>query len=313
MHCCRHGYLSNPASAHIKANGDGTFDLNCGSRDIGQGSATTLALMAAEELGVEASAVKSMPVDTNTMQESKGPSGSTITRSAGTAVILAARDVKAQMFNIVIANKMLAATQPDELETANSSVYLKADPTKTVKISSVLAKASTTNGVGLVTGRGAYATKRTNFMHRQWSTSVAEVEVDTDTGEVHLLNLWHCSDPGRVIWYQGLISQTEGGIIDSCGRALFEAGVKDEATGITLNPDYLGYKLPTYADLPNFAAMEQVEVIDPYGPFGAKGFAEPVVGAPCPAIINAIYNACGARVDSTPATPDKILAALGKG
>ncbi len=313
VHACRHGALSNPMSAHIHGHDDGTFDLNCGTKDIGQGSSITMSLIAAEELGVPAESVRMMPADTNTMQETNGPSGSTVTRGTGTAVIMAARDAKAQIFNLVILNKQLAATKPEEMEIADGYVYLKADTTKKVKMVDVLSRASGTLGAGLVIGRGAYSTKRANYMHRQWSVAAAEVEVDTDTGETKVLNIWHCSDPGRIIWYQGMISQTEGGIIESCGRALFEAGVKDEATGITLNPDYLGYKIPTYADLPNFAALDQVEVIDPYGPFGAKGMAEPLVGAPCPAVLNAIYNACGARVSSTPATPDKILAALGKG
>jgi CO/xanthine dehydrogenase Mo-binding subunit len=148
-------------------------------------------------------------------------------------------------------------------------------------------------------------------MHFQWNLSVAEVEVDTDTGEVTIEKLWVNHDIGRIGFYKGAINQVNGSSIMSMGRALYEGVVKDDATGVSLNPNYLDYKLPTHMDIPELPLTFH-EKYDPFGPFGIKGIAEPSLLAQAPAIHNAIYNACGVRTRSTRATPDKILAGLGK-
>lgn len=309
LHCCRHGYLANPESAVIKANADGTFESVVGSWDTGQGSRMVTAIMAAEELGITWDNISPSHPDTGSHQESRSPGGSTVTRGSGTAVILAARDMKEQLFKLAIEDGKIAADNPEDLEMADNVIYLKSDPSVNVPVKTVTARMS--NVSGPLIGRGSYATNRINHMHRQWGCVVAEVEVDVDTGEVQVLNLWNNHGAGRVIWYVGAMNQGYGANIMSMGRALFEGLIKDESTGITLNPNYLDYKLPTHADIPNiFQTFE--EDIDPFGPFGAKGIAEPLLGAPAPAIANAIYNAIGARVNSTPITPEQILAALGK-
>jgi CO/xanthine dehydrogenase Mo-binding subunit len=83
------------------------------------------------------------------------------------------------------------------------------------------------------------------------------------------------------------------------------------ATGITVNPNYLDYKIPTMMDTPTIDVNFHEQITN-YGPLGAVGIGEPIVGAPGIAILNAIYNACGARILAPPATPEKILAAIGK-
>lgn len=309
VHCCRHGALVNPQAANIKANTDGTFNLICGSADVGQGARTVLSLIAAEELGVPASSVWMAPVDTSMAQESRSPGGSTVTRGSGTAVIVACRDMKEQLFKVAIGANLIKATQPAELEMADNNIYLKSDPSVKVALRSVTAAMA--NVTGPIIARGYYATKRVNWMHRQWSADVVEVEVDTDTGEYTVVNVWSESDIGRVGWYKGALNQFYGGKTLFMGLNCFEGMVKDEATGVTLNPDYLGYKIPTHADIPNYN-LYFFENPDPYGPMGAKGVSEPQSPAIGPAIANAIYNAVGARVNSTPLTPDKILKALGK-
>lgn len=90
-----------------------------------------------------------------------------------------------------------------------------------------------------------------------------------------------------------------------------EGMVKDVSTGASLNCNYLDYKIPTMMDSPTLS-INFHETIDPFGPFGAKGIAEPQLGAPAPAVVNAIYNACGVRALFAPVTPDIILAGLGK-
>ncbi len=307
---CRHGYLANPESCHIFANPDGTFQVSTGSQDVGTGNRTAFKLMAAEELGVTPDKVYVSTYETDQVQESVGTGGSRVTRGSGTAVILACRDVKEQLFQTAIDAGLIEATKPEDLETSDNSIYVKADPTKKVDVAKVTGSAAHTNG--MILGVGRYATKRINWMHQMWNACVAEVEVDTDTGEVTVMGLWTSQDIGRTAWYKGAINQVHGGTTMSVGRALMEGMVKDEGTGVSLNPNYLDYKIMTYADIPAQYNSHLYEHPDDFGPMGAKGIAEPSCGSPAPAIANAIYNACGARVYSTMITPNKILAALGK-
>lgn len=309
LHACRHGYLANPESAMVKAYADGTFAAVVGSMDVGQGARTAMSIMAAEELGVTIDRVFPAHVDTGSAQESRSPGGSTVTRGSGTAVILACRDLKEQLFQLAIDSGKIEADKPEDLEMADNFIFVKADPATKVAIKDVTGRMNSVSGP--LIGRGSYATARDRHMHRQWNCVVAEVEVDVDTGEVQVLNIWNNHGAGRVIWYVGSVNQGHGGSVMSMGRALFEGLIKDEGTGVSLNPNYLDYKIPTHADVHGISQTFEEE-IDPFGPFGAKGIGEPLLGGPAPAIGNAIYNAIGARVDSTPITPEKILAALGK-
>ena len=306
---CSHGSLSNPESALLIANrSDGTFKLNCGSHDIGQGSRTALALIAAEELGVAPDQVVMGRTDTSLVQESRSPGGSTVTRGSGTAVILAAREMKYEMFRTAIAGGHIEADKPEDLETADGFIYLKAAPETKVEITEVLGDIN--NVLGPIMGRGFFS-RASGRIFRQWSGAVAEVEVDTDTGEVQVIDLCHIQGIGRVIWYKGAYNQVIGGTEMGCGAILSEAIIKDMNTGITLNANYLDFKMPTIMDSPNIDVNFHEQIAN-YGPLGGVGIGEPIVGAPRIATLNAIYNACGARILSPPATPDKILAAIGK-
>jgi CO/xanthine dehydrogenase Mo-binding subunit len=316
LHCCRHGYLANPESAMIKANNDGTWNLACGSRHVGGGTRTQLALFAAEELGVPASDVRMARVDTAIQQESRSPGGSTVTRGSGTPIILACRDAKYQLFELAIAAGLIDASSADELETADGNVYLKADPSVNVTVKSVCAKQGSTHVPatlgGMIIGRGSYATKRERWMHRHWNSAVCEVWVNTATGEIDTAELWHDCACGRVIFYKGAVNQVYGGVIMSLAKGIYEGNIKDEATGITLTANYLDYKIPTHMDVPPMH-VTFTEQIDTYGPFGAHGFAEPACGPNSPALANAVYNAIGGnRIRSNMYLPDRVLAAIGK-
>ena len=323
IHNCSHGSLSNPESATVMLEPDGTARLVAGSQECGNGWRTAGNIMAAEELGMSYSKVYTPNFDTDTVQESRSPGGSTVVRGTGTALILACRDAKEQLFKLAIAAKKAptGATSPDQLETANDNIYLKSDPTKTVAIKDVCALMTSTfvdptTGYaygGPIIGRGSYATARSGgtMMNMQWSGAVAEVEVDTDTGEVTVLSIDEVAAVGRNIFHWGNYGQIISGIQMQVGHALTEGIVKDEPTGIDLNPNYSLYKNPTMADTPTMN-VGIYEEIDPYGPFGAKGTGEPVMPPTSGSINNAIYNACGARIYSPMMTPDKVLAALGK-
>ncbi len=138
-------------------------------------------------------------------------------------------------------------------------------------------------------------------------TQVVEVEVDTNTGIVQVLNVYTATDIGKAINPKNVEGQIEGGTVQGIGMALMEEQVIKE--GITLNPDLTGYLIPTSMDVPHFTTR-LVENEDSEGPYGAKGIGEPATIATAPVIANAIYDAIGVRILDLPITPEKILKAL---
>ena len=144
-----------------------------------------------------------------------------------------------------------------------------------------------------------------------YMATFAEVEVDTETGEVDVLRMVVCSDGVTVLFPAGAEGQLTGGQCQGLGEALYEEMIYDEATGIPLNFNFVDYKFPTMADYPDIDPVP-MEIFEGHGEYGACGMGE---AAPCctpRAISNAIYNAIGVRINETAASPVKILNALGK-
>jgi CO/xanthine dehydrogenase Mo-binding subunit len=140
-----------------------------------------------------------------------------------------------------------------------------------------------------------------------FGSQVAEVEVDTVTGEVQVLGVWAAHDVGRAVNPKGVEGQIEGGIVQALGQALMEDyQLKD---GHTTTPGFAKYILPTSLDVPHVTSII-VEDPDPLGPLGVKGIGEPAMVPTIPAIMNAIYDAVGVRITSLPATPEKVLMAI---
>ena len=136
---------------------------------------------------------------------------------------------------------------------------------------------------------------------------VAEVEVDTITGEVQVLGIWAAHDVGRAVNPKGVEGQIEGGIVQALGQGLMEDYKLDK--GVTSTPGFAKYILPTSLDVPHITSVI-VEDPDPIGPLGVKGIGEPAMVPTIPAIMNAIYDAIGVRITELPATPEKVLMAL---
>jgi len=139
----------------------------------------------------------------------------------------------------------------------------------------------------------------------------AEVEVDTSTGRVETLKLVVINDCGTVMYASGAEAQQVGGQCIGLGEALTEEVIYDPATGVPLNFNWIDYHIPTMADMPDIEPV-LLEVWKGGGEYGACGIGEGTVTCTPRAILNAIYNAIGARVDEIPATPEKVLRALGK-
>jgi CO/xanthine dehydrogenase Mo-binding subunit len=136
---------------------------------------------------------------------------------------------------------------------------------------------------------------------------VAEVEVDTITGEVQVLGIWAAHDVGRAVNPQGVEGQIEGGIVQALGQALMED--YKLADGRTTTSGFAKYILPTALDVPRVNSII-IEDLDPIGPLGVKGVGEPAMVPTIPAIMNAIYDAVGVRITDLPATPEKVLMAI---
>jgi xanthine dehydrogenase molybdenum-binding subunit len=141
-----------------------------------------------------------------------------------------------------------------------------------------------------------------------YGTQGAEVEVDTETGEVRILRLVAVHDVGKVLNPQTIKGQTYGALAQGIGYALIEQVLMEQ--GRILNPGFTDYKIPTVHEMDIPIDIEFVETDDEEGPFGAKGVGEPGLVPTAPAIANAIYDAVGVRVRDLPITPEKILAAL---
>jgi CO/xanthine dehydrogenase Mo-binding subunit len=140
-----------------------------------------------------------------------------------------------------------------------------------------------------------------------FGTQVAEVEIDTYTGEVQVLGIWAVHDVGRAINPRGVEGQIEGGVVQGLGQALMED--YQTVNGHTTTHGFAKYILPTSLDIPQINCT-LVEDPDPLSPLGAKGIGEPALVPTAPAVVNAIYDAIGVRIKALPATPEKILAAL---
>jgi CO/xanthine dehydrogenase Mo-binding subunit len=141
-----------------------------------------------------------------------------------------------------------------------------------------------------------------------YATQIADVMVDDETGEVQVLRVVASHDCGVPINPMLVEGQIEGGISMGIGFALQEEMLFD-SKGLQRNPNLTNYIMPTSLDMPEIE-VDIVSNFDPTGPFGAKGVGEPTAVPTAAAIINAIYNAVGARVYSLPATPEKVLAAI---
>ncbi|MEL7565991.1 MAG: molybdopterin cofactor-binding domain-containing protein, partial [Dehalobacterium sp.] len=140
-----------------------------------------------------------------------------------------------------------------------------------------------------------------------FGAQVAEVEVDTTTGEVKVINFVAAQDVGKAINPMSVEGQIEGGIAQGIGYALMEEQIVVD--GKIINPDWRDYKIPTSMDIPSVKVII-VESYEPKGPFGAKGAGEPPLVSTAPAIANAIFNAIGIRIKELPITSEKILTAL---
>jgi xanthine dehydrogenase YagR molybdenum-binding subunit len=295
---------------------DGSIKSMCGVQDLGTGLRTYVASIVAEELGLEVKDVTPLIGDTN-YGKGHGSGGSTTTPSVAPAVKMAAMDAKEKL--ALVAAKELGA-KPEDIEVVLGGKFqVKGQPAKSIAWKQLCQK---------LPAAGLKA-------HGEWNSDLqqggaagcnfAEVEVDTETGKVTVLKVVGIQDCGFVLNRLQAENQCTGGMIQGIGTALLEERRMDNLTGRMLNPNLEEYKL--------CGAMEaggvNITMDAPYRTLGVNergicaiiydnptgkvtGIGEPSIIGVQASIANAIYNATGAMVREMPATPDKVLAALGR-
>lgn len=307
-------YGFNATDAFIKISDDGMVTIITPAVDTGQGAETVMGQIAAEVLGVKLDNIIIFTGDTDVIPYDLGAFGSRTTFINGNAVKNAAEDARKELLQM--ASDMLEI-HSDDIETKDGKIYPKGFPQKRVDISEVV-KFSIEKRGRPISGRGRYfdpIAPQVSFDKRSghsvptfaFGCQIIEIEVDTETGIVSIIDIAAVHDCGNVINPIAAVGQLEGSCIQGIGFALTEElFLKD---GKILNPNFLDYKIMTSMDAPKMK-IEFAQTNDPDGPFGAKGVGEPGLIPTAPAIANAIYNAIGVRIKSLPVTPEKIISAL---
>lgn len=307
------------SAAIIRMNEDGTFFLMTSGQDIGQGSDTALTQIAAEVLSVDPSKITIRTGDTDHTPYEWQTVASRTTYCAGNAVKLAAEDARNEILDLA---QIKMGYGKRDLELRDGFVVHKMHPEIKVPISTFALGLTMPDASGIhgpLIGKGSFVVPNNmGFDHETgqgtkpvafWTMGVngAEVEIDTETGEIRVLKMVSCFDPGKVINPKLYDAQVEGAMVQALGTALFEElKLKD---GKVLNKSFVDYKIPTADDMPEMV-VKVAEHAEPTGPFGARGIGEPVMVPGAPAIANAIANALGVRFYRMPITADDVLKAL---
>ncbi len=293
---------TEPTAAACRLETDGTITVIVGTVDL-TGSDTSLALIAAESLGMSVDSVNVAHDNTDTMPYSGGTGGSKTTYSMGAAVLAAAQDARNQI--LTIAADMLEASSSD-LEIEGDKVVVRGAPGKSVEMKKIASASMQFAGsYEPIYGRGRAALRTSS---PQYGVHVARVAVDPDTGEVRVLDYVAVQDVGFAINPAEVEGQVYGGVTQGLGWALFEQLLYDE-NGQLLTSTLMDYALPHSVDIPHFTSI-LVEVPSALGPFGARGVGEPPVVPVSATIANAIYDAVGVRMTQLPITPERLYTAM---
>lgn len=287
------------SEAYVRLHPDGTAILFSCITEHGTGQRSNYVKMVAEVLQLPMERISVTPADSLTNPFEFGPVGSRGTYAIGSAAIKAAEDAKRQLFEIAAP---LLSAGPEELETVDGKIFVRGNPDKSLKWSAFGHERT-------ILGYGRFDP---DFTLANCMTTFVEVEVDTETGKVDLVRVVNATDVGQVVDPPGLEGQLNGclgsGGIDS---ALFEETVVDHSSGHILNANLIDYKWRTFAELP---PIDNVVLETPVAShrFKAIGVGE-VATSPGPmAILMAVSNAIGVWLHEYPATPERVLSALGK-
>jgi 4-hydroxybenzoyl-CoA reductase subunit alpha len=303
-----------PQSAvQLKVDRSGMVQVFSGQSEIGQGCDTMLAVLVADELGLDLGAVRVLSGDTDLCPVDLGAYSSRGTFMNGNAALHAAQQIRSKLVEAV-AEKL--GVTPREVLVSRGRICVAADPTRGVSVTEAIELAE--SKFGTLGATGYYNTPELGGDYRggtigaspaySFTAHVAEVEVDPDTGRIDVKTIWVAHDCGKALCPTLVEGQMEGSAYMGAAEAIFEEHVIS-ANGLHKGPNLLDYRIPTSLDVPDLVAL-LVESHDPEGPRGAKEAGEGPLHPSIPAIANAVFDAVGVRIDRLPFTPARVLALL---
>jgi CO/xanthine dehydrogenase Mo-binding subunit len=291
-----------PSYAWIRVGSDGRATVVTAMQDIGTGSRTAMAQIAAEELGIPLEHVTVSLGDSARGPFASISAGSSTTPSMGPAVRAAAADAKRQILEIAAQRYHLEERVLD----LRDGIVVSADGNLSAPLEEVVGLLDDAQ----ILGKGARGPNPTGMQVLTFGVQVAEVAVDIQTGEIWVERVAAVHDVGRVINPLGASSQIEGGIIQGIGHTLSEERLHDPKTGQILTTSLDAYKLPTFADVPEIISELVDEPDSHLTNLGSKGLGEPPIVPTAAAIANAIRDATGADVRRLPISREEMLRAL---
>ncbi len=306
----------DPTGALVHATSSGNFTVALASVDVGQGLKTVMAQIAAEALGVPLDTVIVDTGDTDTGPHCSGTGASRTTHRAGNAVLAAAREARAAMLEV--AAEMLEVSAADLDTDGKGNIHVKGVAEKSLSVTDTVLAATFQFGK-TIAGRSMYLVPKSPqdpetgesdpHSTQAHACTVAEIEVDTETGEVAVLSLKSAYEIGRQINPELVKGQIVGGAWMGIGHTLQETTAPYYPAIDHAPKDFQSYMMPGAADMCE-VECEVLEIASRNGPFGAKGVGEMVANSPIPAIVNAINNALDLDISDIPVTPEVILRAL---
>jgi CO/xanthine dehydrogenase Mo-binding subunit len=306
----------DPSQALIHATTSGSFVVSLSATDLGQGLRTVIGQIAAETLGVPYEEVVVDTADTDTGPHDMGTFASRATHRVGNAVIAAALETRKALMDVA-AEELEAPV--DELETdGQGNLFVAGVPARAVKVSDIASLAQFKYGK-TISGRGSFMKPKspvdpeTGAMDpdstEAHACTVAEVEVDTETGIVTVLSIRSAYEVGRQVNPALVEGQIVGGAWMAVSHVLFETTAPYYPSMEHRPKDFSEYLMPGPAEMPEVESVV-LEIPSSNGPYGVKGVGEMTANSPIPAIVNAIHDATGIRFDRLPVTPEMILRGL---
>ncbi len=292
--------IGEQSSATVNLNEDGTATVITGSPDIG-GSRASMALMAAEELGIDVYSITPVVADTEAVGFTDVTEGSRATFATGKAVVEACRELKVELCRRAA---QTMGVDEAEVEWVDGVAVSPSHGGEPLTLAAITAQAKRTGGPLTATASLNAAGAGPSF-----AVHCADVKVDEETGQTTIGRYTAVQDAGTAIHPSYVEGQMQGGSVQGIGWALNEEYIFS-SDGVLMNPGFLDYRIPVASDLPMIETII-VEVPNPSHPYGVRGVGETGIVPPMATIGNAIKAATGVRMTSLPMSPPKVLKALG--
>jgi xanthine dehydrogenase YagR molybdenum-binding subunit len=291
------------AASRITLTRDGSAIVEVAAHEMGMGTATTTAIVAADRLGLPLDRVEVRYGD-SIIPGAILAGGSQQTAAIGGAVIAAHRALVAELLKLAGKDSPLAGLSVDEVGSENGGLAKLGEPSRRESYASILERAQRDSVI--VTEKASLPLEMMHWSMHSYGAVFCEVRVNAVTGEIRVSRFLGSFDTGRILNPKTARSQFCGGIIMGLGMALMEETQFDERNGRIMNPSLAEYHIPVHLDVPEIDVI-WTDIADPHTPMGAHGVGEIGITGVAAAVANAVFNATGRRVRDLPITLDKLL------